>query len=391
MSTIKVDAISDEAGTGAPNFPNGLTGDGSALTGINTEPHKPAVPTGTTPSLDLGTYNYFRQTLTGDTTLTFASVPTDARWSYTFTPSVESAYDLTAATTFILNSYSVAGTENQVHGLFFKPDGTKFWTIGRQVDHINEFSVAVPWDISTATPNSSLSISAQESNPSGLFFSPDGLYMYHTGESQDKVHQYTLSTAWTLSTASFTRSLSVYSQEPIPLGIFFRADGLKMYIAGSQIDEVNEYTLTTAWDISTASFLQLFSVNPQETQPSDIFFKSDGLTMFLVGSAGDDMNEYTLTTAWDISTASFTRLFNFGTEPNVEAFSFNSDGTSVFIVGSSTNTIREYSTGDLTVLTLPASVQNPPITHVSSTNTVTYEFSTLDGGTNVYLINEEVL
>lgn len=35
MSTIAVDSITDEAGTGAPNFTNGLTGDGSALTGIS--------------------------------------------------------------------------------------------------------------------------------------------------------------------------------------------------------------------------------------------------------------------------------------------------------------------------------------------------------------------
>ena len=31
-----------------------------------------------------------------------------------------------------------------------------------------------------------------------------------------------------------------------------------------------------------------------------------GLKMFIVGNNGDDVNEYTLTTAWDVSTASFT-------------------------------------------------------------------------------------
>ena len=36
MSTIKVDTITDEAGTGAPNFPNGMTGSGVNLTGIAT-------------------------------------------------------------------------------------------------------------------------------------------------------------------------------------------------------------------------------------------------------------------------------------------------------------------------------------------------------------------
>ncbi len=34
MSTIKVDTITDEAGSGAPDFPNGMTGSGSALTGV---------------------------------------------------------------------------------------------------------------------------------------------------------------------------------------------------------------------------------------------------------------------------------------------------------------------------------------------------------------------
>lgn len=34
MSSIKVDSITDAAGTGAPAFPNGITGDGSALTGL---------------------------------------------------------------------------------------------------------------------------------------------------------------------------------------------------------------------------------------------------------------------------------------------------------------------------------------------------------------------
>jgi len=37
MSTIRVDTITDEAGTGAPNFPNGLTGDASGLSGLPSE------------------------------------------------------------------------------------------------------------------------------------------------------------------------------------------------------------------------------------------------------------------------------------------------------------------------------------------------------------------
>jgi len=40
--------------------------------------------------------------------------------------------------------------------------------------------------------------------------------------------------------------------------------------------------------------------------PQDIWFDSSGKTMFIVGQNGDDVNVYKLSTAWDVSTASFT-------------------------------------------------------------------------------------
>ena len=190
--------------------------DGSSLTGINTEPHKPAVPTGATPSLDLGTYNYFRQTLTADTTLTFASVPTDARWSYTFNTTLSSAYDLTSATTAVQNSFTVNPQDSLPSGLFFKPDGTKMYMSGDTGNDINEYDLSTAWDISTASFLQLFSVAGQETFPYEVFFSPDGIYMYTCGESSDSVHQYTLGTAWDISSAVFTRSLSVTTRESVP-------------------------------------------------------------------------------------------------------------------------------------------------------------------------------
>jgi hypothetical protein len=79
-----------------------------------------------------------------------------------------------------------------------------------------------------------------------------------------------------------------------------------MFILGKVGDDVNEYTLTTAWDVSSASFVDSFSVYSQEVNPQGIWFDSSGKTMFILGKAGDDVNVYKLTTAWDVSTASFT-------------------------------------------------------------------------------------
>jgi hypothetical protein len=44
MSTILVDSISDTAGTGSPSFPNGVAGDGSALTSLTSSNLTGALP-----------------------------------------------------------------------------------------------------------------------------------------------------------------------------------------------------------------------------------------------------------------------------------------------------------------------------------------------------------
>jgi len=48
--------------------------------------------------------------------------------------------------------------------------------------------------------------------------------------------------------------------------------GLKMFIVGNQGDDINEYTLTTAWDVSSASFVDSFSVASEDGGPSGIAF-----------------------------------------------------------------------------------------------------------------------
>ena len=122
----------------------------------------------------------------------------------------------------------------------------------------------------------------------------------------DQVDEYTLATAWDVSTASFVDSFNVQDQEGTPTGIAFSKSGEKMFVVGSGGRDVNEYTLSTAWDVSSASFVDSFSVATQEANPQGIWFDSSGKTMFILGKAGDDVNVYKLTTAWDVSTASFT-------------------------------------------------------------------------------------
>jgi DNA-binding beta-propeller fold protein YncE len=112
-----------------------------------------------------------------------------------------------------------------------------------------------------------------------------------------------------ITTAIYEQSFSVADQETEPQGVAFNNDGTKMYIVGSIGDDVNEYSLSIAFDISTAFFVDSFSVAAQETAPTGMAFNNDGTKMFIIGYTGDDVNEYNLSSGFDISTAFIHRIF----------------------------------------------------------------------------------
>jgi hypothetical protein len=360
------------------------TGDGSGLTGVNS--FKPVAVTGTTPSLNVGTYNYFDNgTLSADTTVTFASVPTDARWTYSFTPSlIGSAWDISAAVPD--GGVSTTTNDTQPRGLFFKPDGLKMYVAGSTDDAIDEYDLSTAWDVTTATYLQTYSIAGQETSVIGLFFKPDGTKMYISGISGVGVDEYSLSTAWDVSTASFVRFKSVSSQETNPRNIFFKADGLKMYMAGTVGGDITEFNLSTAWNISTLSAVQTFSVAAQGPNPSDVFFKDDGLKMYVNLNPAKTVLEYDLSTAWDISTAVYLQSFLHSYISY--AIFFKPDGLKMFVQQNDTDGVEQYTLGSVSTMTLPAAVVGTPSASTVG-NRVTYEFVTLDGGTTVNLIAEE--
>ena len=127
----------------------------------------------------------------------------------------------------------------------------------------------------------------------------------------------TTSPGWIFSNLRFTSDYGGFyigNQEITPTGVHFKSDGTKMYAVGVTTDTVYEYNLSTAWIISTASYVQSFSVAGQEINPQGLFFKDDGTKMYVIGSTGDDVNEYTLSSAWDISTASYVQVFSVSTK-----------------------------------------------------------------------------
>jgi len=261
-------------------------------------------------------------------------------------PPPSNAWDV-AYTVYANNSFSVAAQETAPNGVFFKPDGAKMYVIGSIGDDVNEYDLGTPWDVSTASYLQNFSVATQDSSPSDLFFKPDGAKMYVVGDSGNDINEYNLSTPWNISTASYLQNFSVASQTTNPVGVAFKPDGTKMYVSGITIPaSVYEYSLSSAWDISTASYVQSFNVSSQETSPRGVIFKPDGTKMYVNGPIGNDVNEYSLSTPWDISTATFTvATFSFSAQGATlnQGIYFKPDGLSFFIIDGTLDSVLQYN------------------------------------------------
>jgi hypothetical protein len=246
------------------------------------------------------------------------------------------------------NSFSIAAQESNPTGLFIGSAGTKMYVNGSSGDDVNEYTLGTAWNITTATFVTVFSTAAQDTVPVDVFFKPDGLSMYVVGDTNNTVFQYTLGTAWSIATASYaSKSFSVAGQETSPTGLWFKTDGTVMYVVGTANDTVFQYDLATAWDVSTASYGGIFfSLGTQEATAQQINLSNDGFKMWSLGSTGDDILEYNLGTAWDVSTATFVNNFYVGFQ-EVTPTGLFIDSTApnrVYIVGSTSDTVFQYYT-----------------------------------------------
>lgn len=341
----------------------------------------------TSSDIDLATGNYFADTLAANTTYTLSNAGDVQSFQLEVTGDERQIYTLTNAS-YDSVAYSVTSQGGSPLGLTFKPDGTKMYvTQGGTTRTVSEYALSTAWVVNTAsyTTNKTLGYS----DLSGIFFKPDGTVMYVLTYANDSVAQISLSTAWDVSSAGVTGTLfSVSSQETFPVGIAFKPDGTKMYVCGTSSDSVHEYNLSTAWSVSSASFSQSFDVSSQGSSVQGVAFSTDGSKMFVSTNLPDSVFEYDLSTAWDVSTATYLLSFSVSSQDGIaRTIAFKPDGTKMYLMGDANNTVFQYTSGgavDYTI-TWPSSIEwaggSAPSAPATGETDV-FTFVTDDGGTS---------
>jgi len=244
-------------------------------------------------------------------------------------------------------------------GINFKPDGTLMYVTRRTNDtsstdgFVNQYSLSTPFDISTATLASTTQLTDGTTDleyPHAIEFKPDGTKMFVVANEGLYVYQYNLTSAWDTSTLEYVTRYEVDDDDESQLRtLTFKPDGKRMFVSGKNEHFLKEYRLDTPWDVSESNVT--FVKNSSALSASDnnmrnVQFNSSGTELYLGGNQNNNMNKYTLSTAWDISTISSTfTAYSLGSRfSNMRGFIFAANFTMLFVTddNNATNRILEY-------------------------------------------------
>lgn len=301
-------------------------------------------------------------------------------------------YDITTLSDDYTSIY--LNDETDVRGISFNSDGTKMQLSGVSDDAFNLYTLSTAWDITTATYSAGPVLQPGAKNYGQHQFSSDGTKVFWINYTDDSVYEWPLSTAYDPSTNTADPTIfSVTTEEATPSGLAFKTDGTKMYIYGATQQEIHGYDLSTAWDISTATYTSqeqnenyihglylantgqhmfvtdydggkiwristtannifdsrantdmYFDVSAQSANPQDVHFKSDGTEMFVLQYNDQYIDKYTLSTAWDITTATYdsTSTTLGASSAGIRGFTMTEDGTKLFVISTTADDIHRF-------------------------------------------------
>ena len=241
----------------------------------------------------------------------------------------------------------------------FNNDGTKMFIVGGTLDFVYEWTLTSGFDISTATyagNAEAFDLFKNNNNgfgdgqPRGIHFNTDGTKMFVVGNNADEINEYSLSTGFDISSGGNSISAFTASEDitatvgAFPQGIEFNTDGTKMFVTESiGSNQLHEFTLTTGFNLSTmvndGTHVTSDVLSDTLLSPHGIAFSKDGTKMFVVSNdrnginSNDSVNEYSLSSGFDITTASFTHSFDVSDRAHdPHGVEFNTDGTKMFIM-----------------------------------------------------------
>jgi len=131
-------------------------------------------------------------------------------------------------------------------------------------------------------------------------------------QTNTRVEEYNLSTPYNPDTKTLTNTLTNATSGNFHQGLGFNADGSKMFVVKSRgnsnaDNKIDEYALSTAFDISSSSATLTGTFSPTHSNAekiSGIAFDSSGTKMYHINWGDDEVREYSLTCPFKVTSSS---------------------------------------------------------------------------------------
>jgi len=188
-------------------------------------------------------------------------------------------------------------------------DGKHFYIAERGAEVIKQYSMPVAWsaEVITWEKNSTALWGGLSRDVLGLAFKSDGTKLFITSDTTSIIKQFDLTTAWDVGELTNPKELSISAKA---LGIDFNSDGTKMFLTHTSIPtslgSVTQYNLSIPWNITSAVLDGSWTFpGPTDYDFTQISINSSGTKCRLYGIYRADIHICTLSTPWDITTATY--------------------------------------------------------------------------------------
>jgi DNA-binding beta-propeller fold protein YncE len=228
---------------------------------------------------------------------------------------------------------------NGTNDIWMTFDGTRFYEVDNQFgnERIFQFTLSTPYDVGTKSYDGAMV--PQFDGSEGMDFNNDGSKVYVITASDNRIEEQDLSTNFDVTTNTFAQSIP--TQDNNPRGVRFSNDGTKLFEVGTDNNgTIYESNLTVPFDISTAIFSQ--SISSVDPRPNAIEFKPDGTKMYIATKDDGDLNQFALSTPYDISTANFELNFDLVGNAAKTGIIWRDNGERFYNSNDNRNDVRSY-------------------------------------------------
>lgn len=257
-------------------------------------------------------------------------------------------WNISTARHYSGNVFSVSNLQSNVSGLYFKDDGNSIYISGISNSNIHEYSLSTAWDIKTATYKSN--IATQDNAITAMSISPSGEYLYAMGDTSDSLELYYLPNTWTLSNAYFSNSnLNIKTtsgyQESNCSGLYVQLGASNLYTIGRSQNYIYQYNISKQARLDSAILYNYKNLSNSNTTFNDLFFKSDGSRMYVSGNSNATgyIFQYDLSSSWNVASASLVSIVPVEQDKEPHGLFFKPEGDKLYLVGKNENKLYQYS------------------------------------------------